>query len=96
MPTVMKAICGALGEYRPFDGQYLKAFDFEAHDGQGLIDMTPNIDEAMKFETFTDAFNFARTSPKCKPIRPDGKPNRPLTATTWEFAPIQEGKTYGK
>lgn len=72
----------------PFDGQYLKAFDFEAHDGQGLIDMTADPAEAKRFADMAEAIAFYQRSPVCRPLRPDGKPNRPLTATNWEFLTI--------
>lgn len=71
-----------------FDGWYLKSFDFEAHDGQGEIDLTPDLAEAKRFETAAEALTFYQRSPVCRPLRPDGKPNRPLTASTWEFAAI--------
>lgn len=85
MPIIMKLISDAFGNPTGFEGQYLMAFDFEAHDGQGLIDMTPDQAQAKVFADLAEAFAYAHTSPECKPTRDDGKPNRPLTATTWEF-----------
>lgn len=84
--TVMQLWGDAFGNATPADGQYLKDFDFEAHDGQGEITMTPDIAEAKGFADFPEAHAFWKRSPECRPTRPDGKPNRPLTATTWEFA----------
>ncbi len=75
-----------------FDGQFLKDFDFEAGDGRGLIDMTPDLAEAKVFPTMADAIEFRNRVPKCKPVREDGKPNRPLTATHWQLAPLEPGK----
>lgn len=69
----------------PYDGQFLKAFDFEAHDGQGLIDLTDKIEDAMRFADLAEAVNFRNRSPECQPLRPDGHPNRPLTSTNWEL-----------
>jgi hypothetical protein len=66
-------------------GMYLKAYDPEAHDGQGLADWTGKLEDALKFETATEAWNLWRTVPKSRPVRPDGKPNRPLTAFTVEI-----------
>lgn len=73
-----------------FDGQYLKSFDFEAFDGQGNADFTPELSEALKFETMGDALNFRQTRPVTRPLRRDGLPNRPLTATNWDFIKIEE------
>ena len=88
MAVVMILRGTALGQPTGFDGQYLKAFDFEAHDGQGLIDMTPDIQQAIQFADLAEAMIFCRRSPQCRPLRDDGRPNRPLTSTTWEFKTI--------
>lgn len=90
MPVIMK-LCGhALAGPMPRDGQYLRAFDIEAHDGRGMIDMTPDPALAMRFDDMRAAWEYWRSSPKCHPIRQsDGKPNRPLTAWNWEFMPYQ-------
>lgn len=88
MPTVMIQHGRADGRPLPNDGQYLKDFDFEAHDGLGDITLTPNLEEAKQFETFADALVFYRTVPKCKPWRADGRRNRPLTAANWEFKQV--------
>lgn len=85
MTTVMIQHGGPLGQTLPGDGQYLKHMDFEAFNGQGQITLTPNLDEAKKFGSFVEAWEYWRTVPKCKPIRDDLRPNRPLTAANWEF-----------
>ncbi len=90
MKTVMIQCGDAYGFPLPFDGQYLKSFDFEAHDGQGDIDLTPDISEAMKFDDVVCAVKFRNRIPECKPLRPDGLPNRPLTAATWRFQQVPE------
>ena len=90
MAVVMKLWGDALGRPTPGDGQYLKAFDFEADDGRGLIDMTPDIAEAKRFPVFVDALTFYKSVPECRPLRPDGEPNRPLTATNWQFEIVEE------
>lgn len=71
-----------------YDGQFLKDFDFEANDGRGSIQTTTKIEEAKRFNSIAEAFDFYRQSPSCKPLRPDGKPNRPLTATNWTFRSV--------
>lgn len=75
----------ARGNATPYDGQFLASFDFEAHGGRGEITTTPDEAQAKRFATAVEAFAFYRTSPTCRPLRADGKPNRPLTATNWEF-----------
>lgn len=67
------------------DGAYLKDFDFEAGIGRGEVELTANLEEAMKFDDAVSALKFYQTQPKCKPFREDGRPNRPLTATNWEM-----------
>lgn len=87
MPVVLKSFGTAHGDMR-YAGQYLQAFDFEAGNGRGLIDMTSDIQKAKVFADMTEAFEFYRHVPKCKPWREDGKPNRPLTASNWEFKAV--------
>lgn len=72
----------ALGDKLFKPGVYLKAFDHEAHNGQGEAAYTVKIEEAMRFADHPEAWEFWKRIPKCRPLRPDGKPNRPLTATT--------------
>jgi hypothetical protein len=75
-------------------GQFVRTFDHEAHEGVGNGTFTPDIDKAMTFPTFLDAFEFWRKVPTCKPTRDtDGKPNRPLTAATCEFFDRDKGRT---
>lgn len=88
---IMKLFGLANGQSTPFDGDYLADFDFEAANGRGEITMAGfDITKAKKFANMAEAFTFYNTQPKCCPIRPDGKPNKPLTATNWSFETIQE------
>jgi hypothetical protein len=52
--------------------------------------MTKDIRKALVFDNFQQAWEFWRRTPKCKPWRSDGHPNRPLTASHWEFVPVPE------
>jgi hypothetical protein len=65
-------------------GQYLAAYDPEAHDGMGEAEWTTNPDLAMRFPNQVAALECWRTVPASRPLRPDGKPNRPLCAFTVE------------
>lgn len=71
----------------PESGLYLKAMDFDARDGRGHLVVTDDPAEAMPFDTARAAMEFYRTSSKVRPLRPDRRPNRPLTAFTVEIAP---------
>lgn len=86
--TVMIQRGAADGRQLPGDGQYLQSFDFEAHGGQGDIALTPDLSKARVFADFAEAAEFWRRSPVCKPLREDGRPNRPLTAANWEFVGV--------
>lgn len=68
-------------------GLYLKAADFEFRDGRGHAEWTGKIEDAQVFPDVARALEFWKTSPKARPTRPDGKPNRPLTAFSVELVP---------
>jgi hypothetical protein len=69
----------------PFAGQYLMSFDFESGNGLGFGEFTSDRSKAMRFAGLREAMEFWRTPSKTRPLRPDGKPNRPFTATTIEI-----------
>lgn len=62
------------------EGQYLESFDVEAHDGRGTATWTSDPDKAMRFEDLLAAITAWQTTSRKRPLRPDGRPNRPLTA----------------
>lgn len=76
------------GSGRPLG--YLKTFDPDAGDGvvTGDATATADVDEAMKFASVGAAISFAMQQSTRVPLRPDGEPNRPLTAFTLEFAAV--------
>lgn len=76
-------------------GQYLSSYDPEAHGGCGFATWTPDPAAAMTFEDASAAFEFSQQVPRCRPVRPDGKPNRPLTAFTIAIMPDGEQATAG-
>lgn len=61
-------------------GYFLRSFDVDAHDGRGDVTWTADIVQAMRFDSFRAAMEAWRTQSTVQPLRPDGKPNRPLTA----------------
>lgn len=72
---------------------YLEHYDPEAHEGRGSAKWTADIDHALLFPTMEAAMEFWRKQSRTRPLRPDGKPNRPLTAfnVTVEPAPPSPG-----
>jgi hypothetical protein len=79
-----------IGTPYPIDGQYLKHFDFDADNGLGFGEFTDNIQEALLFDNAADALEFWRTPSTVKPLRLDGKPNRPLTSTTVHICEVTQ------
>jgi hypothetical protein len=82
MAVVIRALAFANGVPCPIAGQYLMAFDFEAHDGRGFGEFTRDTAKAMQFASEVAAWEFWKRQSTTRPTRPDGRPNRPLTATT--------------
>jgi len=74
----------------PMEGQYVETFDHDAYGGQGYGVFTSDPSKAMRFKNTTDAFEFWNKVSTVKPIRKDGKPNKPLTATTVSIERIGE------
>jgi hypothetical protein len=66
---------------------FVKAFDFEGAEGRGELHWTADRTEAMRFDGAGAALEFWKTQSVTVPLRPDGKPNRPLTAFTIEIVP---------
>lgn len=70
------------------DGQWIEWFDPDASatdppsypTGDGAATMDPA--KALRFDTAADALAFWKQTSRVVPMRPDGKPNRPLTALT--------------
>lgn len=82
---LIRAVGFANGVPCPHEGQYLETFDFEASGGRGYGTFTPHAERALQFATAGDAIAFWRTPSATVPTRPDGQPNRPLTALTVEI-----------
>jgi len=61
-------------------GEYLMRADIEAYDGRGYAEFTKKVKKAKRFASYDEAFEFWRAQSKTRPLRPDGRPNRPLTA----------------
>ena len=84
--TAIIRIIGPAWEGGPadLDGLWLKAYDPDAQDGHGTIVGTKHRANAMQFTDMAAAMRCWRQPSTARPTRPDGKPNRPLTAFTIE------------
>jgi hypothetical protein len=58
------------------------SYDPDAHDGLGLAEWTTDPMEAMRFSDQAAALARWKQTSTVRPLREDGKPNRPLTAVT--------------
>jgi len=84
-PYVMRVVDFArAGMPCPFKGQYLKRF-MPAEPVKGEFTNKP--DEAMHFKSSGEAWQLWMTAIG---TRPDGKPDRPLTALTVEILPLSK------
>jgi hypothetical protein len=85
-------LCRGLATGGGPDGEYLASFDPEAGDGWGEAVFTRDVAKALRFPDFPAAYAFLGTRPTRRPVRPDGKPNRPLTAFTMEFVRVDDAQ----
>jgi hypothetical protein len=72
------------------DGQYVESYDPEAFDGRGDAKFTRDRNRAKMFATHADAWAFWMQVPKSRPLRADGKANRPLTCFTITVEPLRK------
>jgi hypothetical protein len=68
-------------------GEFLKNFVFEANDGQGELVTTPQPEDAKRFSSAGEGILYMQTIPKCRPVREDGRCNRPMTNYYWHWVP---------
>jgi hypothetical protein len=69
---------------------WLLRFDADAWSGRGVIKRTQDRAEAKRFASFSDVIECWKTQSTVRPLRPDGKPNRPLTAYSIEPVEIPD------
>lgn len=89
MSFVIQIISNADGMPCNISNCYLKTFDPEGGGGQGIIEVTRLKKQAMKFNTQQECFEVWQKQSKTLPLRPDGKPNKPLTAFNISFVPLE-------
>jgi hypothetical protein len=71
-------------------GAYLASYDPGGNDGQGDAVWTRDPAQAMVFGSAAEALERYRAVPANRPVRVDGKPNRPLTALAIELVPVPD------
>jgi hypothetical protein len=69
---------------------WLKMADFDAAEGRGYIRFTDHQEDAQRFAGVGEAFEMWRKQSTRRPLRPDGKPNRPLTAFSITFDTVAD------
>jgi len=79
---VIRVVERADGSFTPERGLFLAGGDHDAENGRGSFRFTNDSRAAMQFAESYSAYDFWRKQSTVKPKRPDGKPNRPLTAYT--------------
>ena len=75
-----EALMGAYARDEVVHGDYLEWSDPNAKFGMGDEQWTTDLAKAKRFPTFTAAMECWKAQSTLAPMRPDGKPNRPLTA----------------
>ena len=66
-------------------GLYLASYDPDGNGGQGAATWTEDPDRALQFATMAEAHACYTAVSRRRPVRSDGKPNRPLTAFSVMF-----------
>jgi hypothetical protein len=61
-------------------GWYLAGYDADGNEGWGEATWTENPAKAVTFSTASEAHACWTEQSRLRPLRPDGQPNRPLTA----------------
>lgn len=69
---------------------WIEDYDVDGMDGVGWAVLTKDPLKAKVFDSVAEAMNEYLKTSTVKPIRYDGKPNRPLTAYTVLIEPIDE------
>jgi len=75
------------GSHHVPPGDFLERWDLEFR-GVGAAWWTPDLAKAHRFADAAEAMTVYRSQSRTRPIRQDGRPNRPLTAYTVEVVPL--------
>lgn len=88
MPWVIKILGNAAGLPCKEAGLYVMDMDVDAYKGIGFLTCAIAPQRAKTFASPGAAMEYYRRTSKVTPLRPDGKPNRPLTAFNVEFLQV--------
>ena len=83
------SVANPVADPDPPAGKYLVSYDPEALGGRGSARWTDDPAKALVFADPGDALDCWQQVPRNCPERPDGRPNRPLTAYTIELDPVR-------
>lgn len=87
MSSIVKIIGAAGGTRTPHDGRYVVAWNPHTRYGMLECESTDDVTKAHQFDG-ADAFRAWTTVSSVQAVRPDGLPNKPLTALTIEIMPM--------
>lgn len=87
--TVVMKVLAVTGRGVLRDPTYLQSWDIDAHDGRGEAIYTDSLDAAYRFPDVGALFTAWKEQSTVRPLRDDGKPNRPLTALTIETVDLE-------
>jgi hypothetical protein len=93
MSILMRVAMATRPEHEAVVDQWLKAFDAEAFDGGGDAEFTDDPKEALRFKDLADAMATWKTQSRRRPLRADGRPNRPLTEFSVTFDTVDDEST---
>jgi hypothetical protein len=88
MKYVVRCMGASNGSPCGSTGKFVERYEPQWNSGMGYAWFTSDVSEALTFDTLEAAYAFWRTVPANRPTRPDGKPNRPLTAFHIEVVPL--------
>jgi hypothetical protein len=64
------------------EGQYVESYTPDGNEGRGRLVLTPHVQAAKRYTGHGAALAEWKRVSATHPTRPDGKPNRPMTAFT--------------
>jgi hypothetical protein len=88
--TAVALVEAVISHGGPVYGDYLEWSDPDDKNGWGFDGWTPDLNRAQRFATFEDAMQCWKAQSTVVPFRPDGKPNRPMTAYSVTPEKIEE------
>lgn len=87
--VIARIVADAFTGLGPTAPTWVREYSPDGEGGRGRIRFTTERASAKRFASLQAALEEWRTVSKTHPIRPDGKPNRPLTAYTMTFEPVE-------